>query len=132
MKNPLTLFYGKQTNVVYNGRRNKAVMFEIETLFAFGVGAALVGLAPVVKKLGNEKLGNSMGSAGKSMAKSGIKVGVTVAGVAANTAKTIAKSAAETVESFGDLVAEAKSELVEEPNNDSKDSSNVITTVTVE
>lgn len=86
-------------------------MFEFETVLAFGVGASLVALAPMVKRMGNHQLSDSMSSVGKSMAKSGIKVGVTVAGVAGSAARNVARTAAEAAESFVDLVAEAKSEL---------------------
>ena len=90
-------------------------MFELETLLAFGVGAGLVALAPMVRRMGHVSLGDSMGQAGRSMAKGGIKVGVTVAGVAGAAARNVAKHAAEAAESLGDLVAEAKSELESTP-----------------
>jgi len=90
-------------------------MFELETLLAFGVGAGLVALAPMVRRMGHVSLGDSMGQVGRSMAKSGIKVGVTVAGVASTAARTIAKQAAEAAESLVDLVAEAKSEMETTP-----------------
>ena len=90
-------------------------MFELETLLAFGVGAGLVALAPMVRRMGHVSLGDSMGQAGRSMAKGGIKVGVTVAGVAGAAARNVAKHAAEAAESLGDLVAEAKSELDSAP-----------------
>jgi len=86
-------------------------MLELETLLAFGVGAGLVALAPMVRRLGNQQLGESMTNAGKSMAKGGIKVGVTVAGVASKAAQTMVSHASEATESFMDLVAEARSEL---------------------
>ena len=88
-------------------------MFELETVLAFGVGASLVALAPMVKRMGNHQLSDSISSEGKSMAKNGIKVGVTVAGVAGSAARNVAKTAAEAAESFVDLVAEAKSEMEE-------------------
>lgn len=86
-------------------------MFELETVLAFGVGAGLVALAPMVRRLGNPQLGDSMNHVGRSMAKSGIKLGVTVAGAAGAAAKSVARHAAEAAESLGDLVAEAKTEL---------------------
>lgn len=86
-------------------------MFELETVLAFGVGAGLVALAPMVRKLGNPQLGDSMNNAGRSMAKNGIKLGVTVAGAAGAAAKSVARQAAEAAETFGDLVAEARTEL---------------------
>ena len=85
-------------------------MFELETLAAFGAGAALMALAPVVRKMGNQELGDSMGHAGRKMAKSGVKVGLVAADVAGKVAKNVAKNAAEVAESFVDLVEEAKSD----------------------
>jgi len=88
-------------------------VFELETLLAFGVGAGLVAFAPMVKRLGNQQLGDSMHQAGRSMAKGGIKVGVTVAEAAGTVVRSVSRHAAEAAESFGDLVAEARTELEE-------------------
>jgi hypothetical protein len=88
-------------------------VFELETVLAFGVGASLVALAPMVRRMGNHQLGDSMSHVGKSMAKGGIKVGVTVAGVAGTAARSVARGAAEAAESFIDLVAEARTEMEE-------------------
>ena len=85
-------------------------MFEIETLAAFGAGAALMAMAPVVRKLGNQELGDSMGQAGRTMAKNGVKSGLVAVGTAEKVAKGVAKGAAEVAETFVDLVEEAKSE----------------------
>ena len=86
-------------------------MFELETVLAFGVGAGLVALAPMVKRFGNPQLGDSMNQTGRSMAKSGIKLGVTVASAAGAAAKGVARGAAEAAEGLGDLVAEARHEM---------------------
>ena len=86
------------------------LMFELETLAAFGAGAALMAMAPVVRKLGNQELGDSMGQAGRTMAKSGVKIGLVAVGTAEKVAKGVAKGAAEVAETFVDLVEEAKSE----------------------
>jgi len=113
-------------------------MFELETIAAFGAGAALMAMAPVVRKMGNQELGDSMGQAGRTMAKNGVKVGLVAAGAAGKVARGVAKGAAEVAESFVDLVEEAKSEQVEdspiESNNKKTSESNkpVITEVTVE
>ena len=40
-------------------------MFEFEMVVAFGAGAALMAMAPVVRKMGNQELGDSMGQAGR-------------------------------------------------------------------
>ena len=86
-------------------------MFELETVLAFGVGAGLVALAPMVRRLGNPQLGDSMSNVGRTMAKGGIKVGVTVVGAAGTAARSVARHAAEAAETLGDLVAEARTEL---------------------
>jgi hypothetical protein len=86
-------------------------VFEFETLLAFGVGASLVALAPLVRKYGNQQVGDSMSSTGRSLAKRGIKMGVAVAGVASTAAQSVARGAAEAAESFTDLVAEARAEM---------------------
>lgn len=110
-------------------------MFEFETVLAFGVGAGLVALAPMVRRLGNPQLGDSMNNVGRSMAKSGIKLGVTVAGAAGAAAKSVARQAAEAAESFGDLVAEARTELDVDPsevgNSKASTSNGLKKTVTV-
>jgi hypothetical protein len=110
-------------------------MFEFETVLAFGVGASLVALAPMVRRMGNHQLSDSMSNVGKSMAKNGIKVGVTVAGVAGTAARNVARTAAEAAESLVDLVAEAKSEMDDTaaaPDATAQSSEKAITKVKVE
>ena len=82
---------------------------------AFGLGAGLVALAPLVRRYGNPQVGDSMSATGKSLAKRGIKVGVAVAGVASTAAQSVARGAAEAAESFNDLVAEARAEMKASP-----------------
>ena len=69
-----------------------------------------MAMAPVVRKLGNQELGDSMGQAGRTMAKSGVKIGLVAVGTAEKVAKGVVKSAAEVAETFVDLVEEAKSD----------------------
>ena len=113
-------------------------MFELETLAAFGAGAALMAMAPVVRKLGNQELGDSMGQAGRKMAKSGVKIGLVAVGTAEKVAKGVAKSAAEVAETFVDLVEEAKSEKPSSVNDSAstttknKSTTPTITDVTLE
>jgi hypothetical protein len=114
-------------------------MFEFEMIVAFGAGAALMAMAPVVRKMGNHELGDSMGQTGRNMAKSGVKVGIVAAGAAGKVVRGVAKSAAEVAESFVYLVEEAKTEAVsndsvddETKTDDAKKSSATITEVTVE
>lgn len=109
---------------------------------AFGAGAALMAMAPVVRKMGNQELGDSMGQAGRTMAKSGVKVGIVAAGAASKVVKGVAKGAAEVAETFVDLVEEAKAESGPEDSDGSsssepksaknEDQAPTITEVTVE
>lgn len=111
-------------------------MLELETIAAFGAGAALMALAPVVRKMGNHELGDSMGQTGRTMAKTGVKVGLVAAGAAGKVVQGVTKGAAEVAESFIDLVEEAKSESTEASGSESKNiihkKSTPITDVTVE
>ena len=89
-------------------------MFELETILAFSVGAGLVAIAPIVSKYGNQQLGDAMSHSGKKMAKEGIKIGVTIIDVAGSATSNFTRRAAEALESIGDLVAEARTELESE------------------
>ncbi len=105
-------------------------MFEFETLLAFGVGASLVALAPLVRRYGNQQVGDSMSDTGRSLAKRGIKMGVAVAGVATTAAQAVARGAAEAAESFNDLVAEARAEMNASPGETAEESDEAPATVT--
>ena len=109
------------------------LMFELETLAAFGAGAALMAMAPIVRKLGNQELGDSMGQAGRTMAKSGVKIGLVAVGTAEKVAKGVAKGAAEVAETFVDLVEEAKSEntsSVDPPSSSTSEAESAPPTIT--
>ena len=88
-------------------------MFELETLVAFGIGAGLVALAPVLRSvLGTESsLAASVGSTGRNLTKKSVKVGIYVADKTASAAKVVGSGLAEVGETFGDILAEAKTEL---------------------
>ncbi len=88
-------------------------MFELETLLAFGIGAGLVALAPVATAvLGKENgLATSMGSTGRKLTKSSLKVGLFVVDKTASAVKVVGTGLAEVGETFGDILAEAKTEL---------------------
>jgi hypothetical protein len=105
-------------------------VFEFETLLAFGVGASLVALAPLVRRYGNPQVGDSMSDTGRSLAKRGIKMGVAVAGVATTAAQAVARGAAEAAESFHDLVAEARAEMNASPGETAEDSDEAPATAT--
>ena len=88
-------------------------MLELETLLAFGIGAGLVALAPALKAvLGKENsLAAAVGSTGRNLTKSSLKVGLVVVDKATSAAKVVGSGLAEVGESFGDIIAEAKTEL---------------------
>ena len=88
-------------------------MLELETLLAFGIGAGLVALAPAAKALlgKDSSLAASMGSTGRHLTKAGLKVGLLVVDQTASIVKGVGTGLADVGETFGDLLAEAKSEL---------------------
>lgn len=88
-------------------------MFELETLIAMGVGAALVAVAPVVAAVtGREhRLTNAMSSAGRSITKQGLKLGICLADRSSGLVRRVGHGLSEAGESFTDLLAEAKADL---------------------
>ena len=88
-------------------------MFELETLVAFGIGAGLVALAPVAKAvLGKESsFAASVGTTGRNLTKASLKVGLFVVDKTASAAKVVGSGLADVGETFGDILAEAKSEI---------------------
>ena len=88
------------------------LMFELEMLVAFGIGAGLMALAPAVSAVtGGSKLSRNMSETGRDLTKRGLKLGVVVADKVAEASKSVAHNVAEFGESFNDLVAEARADL---------------------
>jgi hypothetical protein len=90
-------------------------MFELETLIAFGIGAGLVALAPVVGLITGKdsKLTTSVGSAGRSLTKKGLKAGLFLTDKAGSAARFVGHGFSEVGESFADILAEAKADLAQ-------------------
>ena len=88
-------------------------MFELETLFAFGIGVGLVVLAPVAAAvLGKEnKLVETVASTGRRLTKGSLKVGLFVADKTVSAAKFLGSGLADVGDTFAEIVAEAKTEL---------------------
>ena len=88
-------------------------MFELEALFAFGIGAGLVVLAPVAAAvLGKDnKLVATVASTGRKLTKGSLKVGLFVADKTVSAAKILASGLADVGDTFAEIVAEAKTEL---------------------
>lgn len=88
-------------------------MFELETLIAFGIGAALVAVAPLATAItGRENgLANSISNAGRSLTKQGLKLGIRLADASGSLVGKVGHGLSEAGESFTDLVAEARADL---------------------
>lgn len=90
-------------------------MLELETLVAFGIGAGLVALAPVVAALAGKDSGITRGvtQTGRSLTKQGLKVGLVVADKAGAAVRGISHGLSEVGESFSDIVAEARADMAQ-------------------
>ena len=90
-------------------------MLELETLVAFGIGAGLVALAPVLAAIAGKdsQITQRVTQAGRSLTKQGVKVGLVVADKAGAAGRTIASGLSEVGESFNDIFAEAKADLAQ-------------------
>jgi len=111
------------------------VMFELEMLVAFGIGAGLMALAPAVSAVtGGSKLSRSMAETGRDLTKRGLKVGVVVADKVSEVTHSMVHNVSEIGESFNDLVAEARADLVQERAAASSNGAAIktVTEVTVE
>jgi hypothetical protein len=110
-------------------------MFELEVLVAFGIGAGLMALAPAVAVVtGGNKLSRSMADTGRDLTKRGLKVGVIVIDKVSEATTSVVHNVSELGESFNDLVAEARADLVQDRANSSNNGAVVekVTEVTVE
>jgi hypothetical protein len=90
-------------------------MLQFETLIAFGIGAGLVALAPVVGFIAGKgsNLATSVGFAGRNLTKKGLKIGLKVTDRAGSAVRSIGNSFSEVGESFSDILAEAKADLAQ-------------------
>lgn len=88
-------------------------MFELETLIAMGIGAALVAVAPVVASVTgrDHKLATSISAAGRNLTKTGMKLGIRLADASSGLFSKIGHGLSEAGESFTDLMAEARADL---------------------
>jgi len=104
-------------------------------LVAFGIGAGLMALAPAVSAVtGGSKLSRSMAETGRDLTKRGLKVGVVVADKVSEVTHSMVHNVSEIGESFNDLVAEARADLVQERAAASSNGAAIktVTEVTVE
>jgi|LauGreDrversion4_2_1035121.scaffolds.fasta_scaffold2119220_1 hypothetical protein len=90
-------------------------MLELETLVAFGIGAGLVALAPVVAAIAGKesKITQSVTQAGRNLTKQSLKVGLVVADKAGAAVRGIGNGFSEVGESFNDIFAEARADIAQ-------------------
>ena len=90
-------------------------MLELETLLAFGLGAGLMALAPVVAAVAGKdsKITGAVSGTGRSSTKQGLKLGLVVADKTSSAVKGIGRGLAEVGESFTDVLAEARADLAQ-------------------
>tara|TARA_B100001564_G_scaffold285765_1_gene248749 strand:- start:1012 stop:1392 length:381 start_codon:yes stop_codon:yes gene_type:complete len=104
-----------------------ALMFELEYLVAFSLGAALVAITPVVSTVAGREssVTRTISGVGRGLTKQGLKVGIVIGSTITGAFSGIKSGVNEIGESFGDILAEAKADLAE-PSKTSK-----VKTVTV-
>ena len=88
-------------------------MFELEYLLAFGLGAGLVALTPVVAAAAGKEssITKTVSGAGRGLTKQGLKVGLFVGGKVSGLFSGVKSGINEVGESFGDILAEAKADM---------------------
>ena len=88
-------------------------MFELEYLLAFGLGAGLVALTPVVATAAGKdsSITKAVSGAGRGLPKQSLKVGLLVSCRVSGLCSGVQSCLNEVGESFGDILAEAKADL---------------------
>ena len=97
------------------------LMFELEYLVAFSLGAALVAITPVVATVAGREssVTRTISGVGRGLTKQGLKVGIVIGSTITGAFSGIKSGVNEIGESFGDILAEAKADLAE-PSKTSK------------
>ena len=97
------------------------LMFELEYLVAFSLGAALVAITPVVSTVAGREssVTRTISGVGRGLTKQGLKVGIVIGSTITRAFSGIKSGVNEIGESFGDILAEAKADLAE-PTKTSK------------
>ena len=91
------------------------MMFELEYLVAFGLGAGLVAFTPVVASVAGRESSITKGVAGvgRGLTKQGLKLGLLAGSKVSGLFSGVKSGLSEVGESFGDILAEAKADLAE-------------------
>ena len=92
-----------------------SLMFELEYLVAFSLGAALVAITPVVATVAGREssMTRTVSGVGRGLTKQGLKVGIVIGSTITGAFSGIKSGVNEIGESFGDILAEAKADLAE-------------------
>ena len=90
-------------------------MFELEYLIAFGIGAGLIALTPVVATVAGREssVTKSISGAGRGITKQSLKIGLVIGSKFSGLFSGMKSGLSEVGESFGDILAEAKADLAE-------------------
>ena len=91
------------------------IMFELEYLVAFGIGAGLVALTPVVATVAGKEssVTKSISGAGRGLTKQSLKIGLVIGSKFSGLFSGVKSGLSEVGESFGDILAEAKADIAE-------------------
>ena len=93
------------------------LMFELEYLVAFSLGAALVAITPVVSTVAGREssVTRTISGVGRGLTKQGLKVGIVIGSTITGAFSGLKSGVNEIGESFGDILAEAKADLAVPP-----------------
>ncbi len=88
-------------------------MFELEYLLAFGLGAGLVAITPVVAAASGKEspITKTVSGAGRGLTKQSLKIGLFVGDKVTGLFAGVKSGLNEVGESFGDILAEAKADM---------------------
>ena len=97
-------------------------MFELEYLIAFGIGAGLVAVTPVVASVAGKEssVTKSISGAGRGLTKQSLKLGLVIGSKCSGLFSGVKSGLTEVGESFGDILAEAKADLAESGSTETK------------
>ena len=93
------------------------LMFELEYLVAFSLGAALVAITPVVSTVAGREssVTRTISGVGRGLTKQGLKVGIVIGSTITGAFSGLKSGVNEIGESFGDILAEAELDLSVSP-----------------
>ena len=91
-------------------------MFELETLAAFGIGAGLVIISPLLARVvgKDHAITQGVSNTGRNVTKTGVKLGLWVGDKVGGVFESVKSGVGEVGETFGDIYAEARADMTPE------------------